>query len=93
MNNLAIECALTAKEKCKTLSWFDRVFHYTKIADFFDFKSLIQKRDDYIQFLRSRVLGTDKEKSGFINLIRWTNPRTIKENFYANIEWSYDYMK
>lgn len=41
----------------------------------------------------SRASGTNDKAGSFLNLIRWTNPRTIKENFYANIEWSYDYMK
>lgn len=41
----------------------------------------------------SRASGTNDKAGSFLNLIRWTNPRTIKENFSANKDWSYEYMK
>ncbi|MBP7563900.1 MAG: aldehyde dehydrogenase family protein, partial [Candidatus Cloacimonetes bacterium] len=41
----------------------------------------------------SRASGTNDKAGSFLNLIRWTSPRTIKENFSANRYWQYDYMK
>lgn len=41
----------------------------------------------------ARASGTNDKAGSYLNLIRWTSPRTVKENFNANSDWSYEYMK
>lgn len=41
----------------------------------------------------SRASGTNDKAGGEFNLVRWVNPRTIKETFLSPIEILYNYMK
>ena len=41
----------------------------------------------------SRASGTNDKAGSHLNLIRWTNPRTIKETFVSPTEILYNYMK
>ncbi|MCH8907402.1 MAG: L-glutamate gamma-semialdehyde dehydrogenase [Candidatus Heimdallarchaeota archaeon] len=41
----------------------------------------------------ARASGTNDKAGSILNLIRWTSPRTIKENFNPPTEWSYPYMQ
>lgn len=41
----------------------------------------------------SRASGTNDKAGSFLNLIRWTNPRAIKETFIPATEIIYPYMK
>jgi 1-pyrroline-5-carboxylate dehydrogenase len=41
----------------------------------------------------SRASGTNDKAGSMLNLIRWTSPRSIKENFVPAINWDYPYMK
>ena len=40
----------------------------------------------------SRASGTNDKAGGEFNLVRWTNPRTIKETFVSPQEYRYPYM-
>ncbi|MDR2010156.1 MAG: L-glutamate gamma-semialdehyde dehydrogenase [Bacteroidales bacterium] len=40
-----------------------------------------------------RASGTNDKAGSYLNLIRWTNPRAIKENFLSPTEIIYPYMK
>ncbi|MDD4150054.1 MAG: L-glutamate gamma-semialdehyde dehydrogenase [Bacteroidales bacterium] len=41
----------------------------------------------------SRASGTNDKAGSYLNLIRWTNPRTIKETYVAATDILYGYMK
>jgi 1-pyrroline-5-carboxylate dehydrogenase len=41
----------------------------------------------------ARMSGTNDKAGGFMNLIRWVSPRTIKETFNPSEDYRYDYMK
>lgn len=41
----------------------------------------------------SRASGTNDKAGGEFNLVRWTNPRTIKETFVPATDYKYPYMK
>lgn len=41
----------------------------------------------------SRASGTNDKAGSFLNLLRWTNTRTIKENFVSIDKWGYEYME
>jgi 1-pyrroline-5-carboxylate dehydrogenase len=41
----------------------------------------------------SRNSGTNDKAGSFINLLRWTNPRTIKETLNPPTEFTYPYMR
>ena len=41
----------------------------------------------------SRSSGTNDKSGSQLNLIRWTNPRTIKENFVPPTSYRYPFMK
>ena len=40
----------------------------------------------------SRASGTNDKAGGMLNLMRWINPRTIKENYNPDKEYGYGYM-
>ncbi len=40
----------------------------------------------------SRGSGTNDKAGSFLNLVRWTNPRTIKENLAPPVDWRYPFM-
>lgn len=40
----------------------------------------------------ARKSGTNDKAGGYMNLIRWTSPRTIKETFLPAIDYKYPYM-
>lgn len=40
----------------------------------------------------SRKSGTNDKAGGYMNLIRWTSPRTLKETFLPATDFKYDYM-
>ncbi len=40
----------------------------------------------------SRASGTNDKAGSFLNLLRWTNSRTLKESFVTPTNWPYDYM-
>ncbi|MHA1917814.1 MAG: aldehyde dehydrogenase family protein, partial [Candidatus Ranarchaeia archaeon] len=40
----------------------------------------------------ARASGTNDKAGSFLNLVRWTSPRAIKENFKPSIFYKYDYM-
>ena len=40
----------------------------------------------------SRASGTNDKAGSYLNLIRWTSPRTIKENFIPPKSYTYPYM-
>jgi len=40
----------------------------------------------------SRASGTNDKAGGEFNLVRWTNPRTIKETFVNPDDYRYPYM-
>ncbi len=41
----------------------------------------------------ARKSGTNDKAGGFMNLIRWTSPRTLKESFLSPDDFKYGYMK
>jgi 1-pyrroline-5-carboxylate dehydrogenase len=41
----------------------------------------------------ARASGTNDKAGSYLNMIRWTSPRTIKENFNAPSEYPYPYMQ
>jgi len=41
----------------------------------------------------SRASGTNDKSGSYLNLLRWTNPRTIKETLMPATDFKYDYMK
>ena len=41
----------------------------------------------------ARATGTNDKAGSFLNLIRWTSPRTIKECFSPHREWAYPFME
>lgn len=41
----------------------------------------------------SRASGTNDKAGSMLNLIRWTSPRSIKENFVPATNWDYPYMR
>jgi 1-pyrroline-5-carboxylate dehydrogenase len=41
----------------------------------------------------ARGSGTNDKSGSFLNLLRWTNPRTIKETLIPPTEFTYPYMK
>ena len=41
----------------------------------------------------ARASGTNDKAGNFLNLIRWTSPRTIKECFAAHREFDYPFME
>ncbi|MBN2363493.1 L-glutamate gamma-semialdehyde dehydrogenase [candidate division WOR-3 bacterium] len=41
----------------------------------------------------SRASGTNDKSGSYLNLLRWTNPRTVKETFLPPENFEYDYMK
>ncbi|MHA2028133.1 MAG: L-glutamate gamma-semialdehyde dehydrogenase [Candidatus Kariarchaeaceae archaeon] len=41
----------------------------------------------------SRASGTNDKAGSLLNLIRWTSPRSIKENFVPPNTWDYPYMR
>ena len=41
----------------------------------------------------ARLSGTNDKAGSFLNLLRWTSPRTIKENFLAPLDYTYPHMK
>lgn len=41
----------------------------------------------------ARASGTNDKAGSYLNMIRWTSPRTIKENFNAPKEYPYPYMQ
>lgn len=41
----------------------------------------------------ARASGTNDKAGSYLNMIRWTSPRTIKENFNAPCEYPYPYMQ
>ena len=40
-----------------------------------------------------RASGTNDKAGSYLNLIRWTSPRTIKENFVPATNYRYDFLK
>ena len=40
----------------------------------------------------ARASGTNDKAGSFLNLIRWTSPRAIKENFYPPLDYKYPFM-
>jgi 1-pyrroline-5-carboxylate dehydrogenase len=40
----------------------------------------------------ARASGTNDKAGSFLNLIRWTSPRAIKETFVPPKQWSYPFM-
>jgi 1-pyrroline-5-carboxylate dehydrogenase len=41
----------------------------------------------------SRASGTNDKAGSFLNLIRWTSARAIKENFYPPLDYKYPHMQ
>jgi len=41
----------------------------------------------------ARGSGTNDKSGSYLNLLRWTNPRTIKETLIPSTEFTYPYMK
>jgi 1-pyrroline-5-carboxylate dehydrogenase len=41
----------------------------------------------------SRASGTNDKAGSLLNLLRWTSPRTIKENFVPPVDYHYPFMK
>ena len=41
----------------------------------------------------ARASGTNDKAGSYLNMIRWTSPRTIKENFNAPTEYPYPFMQ
>lgn len=41
----------------------------------------------------SRASGTNDKSGSYLNLLRWTNPRTIKETFLPPENFEYDFMR
>jgi 1-pyrroline-5-carboxylate dehydrogenase len=41
----------------------------------------------------SRASGTNDKAGSLLNMIRWTSPRAIKENFLAPKDYRYPFMK
>jgi 1-pyrroline-5-carboxylate dehydrogenase len=39
-----------------------------------------------------RASGTNDKAGSPLNLLRWTSPRSIKENFVAPTDWRYPFM-
>jgi 1-pyrroline-5-carboxylate dehydrogenase len=40
----------------------------------------------------ARASGTNDKAGSFLNLIRWTSPRAIKETFVPPRQWTYPFM-
>ena len=40
----------------------------------------------------ARASGTNDKAGSYLNLIRWTSPRTIKENFVPPTDYRYPFM-
>jgi 1-pyrroline-5-carboxylate dehydrogenase len=40
----------------------------------------------------ARASGTNDKAGSFLNLIRWTSPRVIKETFEPPTQWTYPFM-
>ena len=40
----------------------------------------------------ARASGTNDKAGSYLNLIRWTSPRTIKENFITPADYRYPFM-
>ena len=40
----------------------------------------------------ARASGTNDKAGSFLNLIRWTSPRAIKENLVPPRQWPYPFM-
>jgi len=40
----------------------------------------------------ARASGTNDKAGSWLNLIRWTSPRAIKENFVPPKDWKYPFM-
>ncbi len=40
----------------------------------------------------ARGSGTNDKAGSFLNLVRWTSPRTIKENFAPPTDWRYPFL-
>ena len=40
-----------------------------------------------------RASGTNDKAGSYLNLLRWTSPRTIKENFVPDRNYRYDFLK
>jgi len=40
----------------------------------------------------ARASGTNDKAGSMLNLLRWTSPRAIKENFVAPVDWRYPHM-
>ncbi len=41
----------------------------------------------------ARMSGTNDKAGSFLNLLRWTSPRTVKENFLPPTDYTYPHMK
>ncbi len=41
----------------------------------------------------SRASGTNDKAGSHLNLLRWTSPRTIKENLASPVDWRYPFME
>ena len=41
----------------------------------------------------ARASGTNDKSGSYLNLLRWTNPRTIKETLIPATEFTYPFMK
>jgi 1-pyrroline-5-carboxylate dehydrogenase len=40
----------------------------------------------------ARASGTNDKAGSMLNLLRWTSPRAIKENFLPPSDWRYPHM-
>jgi 1-pyrroline-5-carboxylate dehydrogenase len=40
----------------------------------------------------ARASGTNDKAGSMLNLLRWTSPRAIKENFVPPRDWRYPHM-
>jgi 1-pyrroline-5-carboxylate dehydrogenase len=40
----------------------------------------------------ARASGTNDKAGSFLNLVRWTSPRTLKESFRPDRDWRYPFM-
>lgn len=47
----------------------------------------------YQPFGGSRASGTNDKAGGYLNLLRWTSPRTIKETFAPATDYKYPFME
>jgi len=41
----------------------------------------------------ARASGTNDKAGSYLNLIRWTSPRTIKENLVPPVDFTYPFMQ